>query len=104
MGKYNLIWTKAERENRLKMSHSDLLLIIVSSAVSGVVSFLLSHADLSKFRVTGNQFVDLTVYALFMAVVVAVVITLLFRLLSFLSRVLNFVNLYLRFYLFKDRR
>lgn len=103
MGKYHLLWMKAERENRLKLAHSDLLLIIVSSAVSGVVSFLLSHADLSHFKVTGNSFVDLTVYALFMAVVVAIVITLLFRLLSFLSRVVNFIDLWRRFYLDRGR-
>lgn len=84
---------KAERENRLKLSHSDFLLIIVSSAVSGVVSFLLSHVDLSKFHITGSQYVDVTIYALFMAVVVALIISVLFNLLSFFSRLLNFFEL-----------
>lgn len=101
MGKYRILWMKAERENRLRINHSDLLLIIVSAAVSGVVSFLLTHADLSHFRITGNSFVDLTIYALFMAIVVSLVITFLFTVLSFFSRVFNFFDLYRRYYILK---
>ncbi len=94
---------KAERENRLKLSHSDFLLIIVSSAVSGVVSFLLSHVDMTKFRITGNSFVDVTIYALFMALVVAIVISILFNLLSFLSRIVNFIGLMRHYYYGRGR-
>ncbi len=101
MGKFRLLWMKAERENRLKINYSDLILIIVSAAVSGVVSFLLSHADLTHFRITGNSFVDLTIYALFMAVVVSIVILILFGIISFFSRVMNFIDLYRRYYIFK---
>jgi hypothetical protein len=97
MGKYKLLWAKAERENRLKLSHSDFMLIIVSSAVSGVVSFLLSHVNSSQLHITGNSLVDITIYALFMAVLVAIVISLLFRLLSFFSRALNFVGLLFKY-------
>lgn len=97
-----MLWTKAERENRLKLSHSDFLLIIVSSAVSGVVSFLLNHVDFKTFHVTGSQYVDVTIYALLMAVVVAIIISVLFSLLSFISRLLNFLGL-LQHYQFPTR-
>lgn len=87
------LWISAKKKNKFVITPKDNLVIIISAAVSGGASFLISKQDWSQVVITRIPFIDFIIGVLIYVLLIGISIFLLFGALNFLNIVLTFFSL-----------
>lgn len=104
MPTFKELWKRASKKYKPEITNQEFIVIIVSSAVSGGVSFFLSKVNLAQFTFTKIFFLDFIIAALVLSLFIAIIVSTFFKIIRFLNVFGEFLSLAWKEWTFKEEK